>query len=313
MIPAAANIGDPAPSAQGCEELVSVVIPTHNRAAVIGRAIRSALAQTYANLEIVVVDDNSSDGTADVLERIKDPRVKVVRCRAGSAAAARNAGIAQARGQFVAFLDSDDSWDSRKIELQLERFRNGPDDLAAVYTGIRTTHPDGMMTETLPEYAGRIYEVLCWRNKVGGASTMMVKRAVLKEVGAFDTRLPACEDWDLWTRIAKKYRIEFVRSPFVHYYADGLDRLSHRSRAVFIANHLIFRRLNGRRPRLRNLSMYLALQSRELYWLGKRRLAVRMALESLLLRPIQRERIALHTLKWALRDAGNGSLRATVN
>jgi GT2 family glycosyltransferase len=284
--------------------LVSVIIPTHNREAVIRRAVASVLAQTYPRIEIVVVDDRSTDGTQAVLEELQIPSIRILRTtNTRGAAAARNLGIAQSSGELIAFLDSDDAWDARKIELQVARFDRGPADLGVVYTGIRTHHPGGIITETRPEYRGRLLETLRWRNKVGGASSVVVKRAVLDEIGVFDTGLPACEDWDLWARIARKYLFDFVAEPCVHYNADGSDRLSRRSKSVFIANHLIFRRLNGRRAGARGLSMHLALQSRELYWLGRQRLAVKLAMRSLWLRPAQHERIALGTLKWILRDA----------
>jgi GT2 family glycosyltransferase len=140
----------------------------------------------------------------------------------------------------------------------------------------------------------------------------MVRRAVLEDVGLFDTRLPACEDWELWARIARRYRFDFVAEPCVHYYAGGADRLSRRSRSVFIANHLIFRRLNGRSASAGVRSTYFALQSRELYWLRRRRLALKLALRSLWLRPVQREPIAFGTLKWLLRDAAAG-VRAEIS
>jgi glycosyltransferase involved in cell wall biosynthesis len=287
---------------------VSVVIPVYNRAATIERAIRSVLSQSYGNIEIVVVDDGSSDDPASVVAKFRSPAIRMLwtNGRTG-AAAARNLGIRQSSGTLVAFLDSDDVWDARKIELQVACFERGATDLGAVYTGIRTHHPDGSVTETLPEYRGQLFKILQWRNKVGGASTVMVKRAVLDEVGLFDTTLPACEDWDLWARIARKYLFDFVAAPCVDYHADRSDRLSHRSKAVFIANHRIFRRLNGHRPAARNLSMHLALQSRELYWIGKRSLAAKLAMRSLWLWPAHRERIAIHTLKWIWRTGARRS------
>jgi len=279
--------------------LVSVVIPTHNRAEVIGRAVDSVLQQTYPRIEIVVVDDRSTDATQAVLQEIRAPSLKILKTtNSRGAAAARNLGISRSSGDLIAFLDSDDAWESRKIELQVACFRNGPPDLGAVYTKVTAHHSDGSVTQRVPQHRGRIFDVLQWRNKVGGASSVMVHRSVFDDVGLFDIRLPACEDWDLWARIARKYRFDFIDSCCVHYYTDRDDRLTRRSRAVFIAHHLIFRRLNGRRPAVRNLSMYLAIQSRELYWLGKHRLAMKLAIRSLWLRPLLRERYALHTLRW---------------
>jgi glycosyltransferase involved in cell wall biosynthesis len=300
MTPEASHQGDPR---------VSVVIPVYNRATTIERAIRSVLSQSYENIELLVVDDGSIDDPASIVARFRSPAIRMLwtNGRTG-AAAARNLGIRHASGTLIAFLDSDDLWDERKVERQVACFRDGPGNLGAVYTGIRTHHPDGSITQTLPEYRGELFKVLQWRNKVGGASTVMVKRAALDKVGLFDTTLPACEDWDLWARIAREYPFDFVAVPCVDYYADRADRLSGRSRAVFIANHRIFRRLNGHRPTARNLSMHLALQSRELYWIGKRPLAAKLAMRSLWLWPAHRERIAIHTLKWLWRSSAQRSL-----
>ena len=279
--------------------LVSVVIPTHNRAGVIGRAIHSVLHQTYPRIEIIVVDDRSTDATSAVLRGISTPSLKILKTSGThGAAAARNLGITQSSGDFIAFLDSDDAWEPRKIALQVARFHSGPPELGVVYAGMTAHHDDGTVTHRTPQHRGWIFDVLQWRNKVSGASSVMVRRSVFDEVGLFDTSLPACEDWDLWARIARKYQFDFIAEPCVHYYTDQDNRLTRRSRAVFIAHHLIFRRLNGRRPAARNLSMYLAVQSRELYWLGKHRLAMKLAIRSLWLRPLLQERFALHTLQW---------------
>ena len=118
--------------------MVSVIIPTYNRAHVLPRAIESVLKQTYTELELIVVDDASTDDTAAVMTAITDPRVRYVRKEHGGAAAARNRGIAEAKGEFIAFQDSDDVWHSDKLEKQLPICkRSGQTRYSARFTGAR--------------------------------------------------------------------------------------------------------------------------------------------------------------------------------
>lgn len=125
-------------------ELVSVVIPTYNRAQLVGRAIESALAQTHTNVELLVVDDGSSDGTAELLQRqyATEPRVVCIRQENKGVAGARNTGIRAARGSHVAFLDSDDTWKPWKLELQLACFARFPD-AGMIWTDMEAIDPDG--------------------------------------------------------------------------------------------------------------------------------------------------------------------------
>src|SRR5438034_9298591 len=123
---------------------VSVIIPTYNYARYLAAAIESALAQTYAPLEIIVVDDGSTDDTLRILGAYGN-RLRVLRQANQGAGAARNAGIAAARGEYVAFLDSDDLWHPRKLELQLARFASDPD-LGLVHCGVEVLDEQGRTT-----------------------------------------------------------------------------------------------------------------------------------------------------------------------
>src|SRR5690606_16535185 len=110
------------------DPLVSIVIPAHNASAYVGEAVRSVLSQTVENIEVIVVDDGSVDGTAEVLEGIRDPRLRVIRQPNRGASAARNAGLsAMGPSRFVAFLDADDRWDPRKLEMQIRYMDENPD------------------------------------------------------------------------------------------------------------------------------------------------------------------------------------------
>ena len=201
---------------------ISVVIPTYNRAREVGAAIESALAQTRPALEIIVVDDGSTDETPDVLARYGQ-RIRVVRQVNQGVSAARNAGIAAARGDLVAFLDSDDVWLPRKLELQAARIEADPG-LGLVHcgvdfagTGIRL---DGMEGSVALEILRLERSVI-----VAHGSGVLVPRRVAEEVGGFDVRMRVSEDWDFCYRVAARYRIGFVAEVLVLHarHATGLQ------------------------------------------------------------------------------------------
>jgi glycosyltransferase involved in cell wall biosynthesis len=184
---------------------VSVVIPTHDRATIVERAICSVLAQTRPALEILVVDDGSTDDTAARLERYVDQTVRVLRLaeRVGGSRA-RNIGIEAARGDWVAFLDSDDEWRPRKLERQLARL-GAPDG-----AGLGVIYCRKVMHDHLNGRESLVRTRLCngdvllpllsgWEIST---SQVMVTRAALSQVGGFDPELPASQDYDLWLRLA---------------------------------------------------------------------------------------------------------------
>lgn len=200
---------------------VSVVIPTYNRAHVLPRALQSVARQTYADYEVIVVDDGSTDGTPSVLDRIDPPvrdRMKVLRAEQNSgAAAARNRGVRAARGSFVAFLDADDEWMPAKLEKQLERFRSAPPEVGLVTTGYtlidlggRTQagnprYPqEGDLSASMPDFIGGQGEI------VGVFSTLMFRRDVFDRIGGLDESLSCWEDADFYFRAARHAHFAFV-------------------------------------------------------------------------------------------------------
>ena len=201
---------------------ISVVIPTYNYALYLPEAIDSVLAQTYAPLEIIVVDDGSTDDTPRVLAAYGD-KVRVIRQDNQGVAAARNAGLAAARGEYVALLDSDDVWLPRKLELQMARFESDPS-LGFVHCGAETFDGERTLGLLVDGMEGWVRDaILCLDRAVipvPGSGTLFSKR-VLDEVGGFDVRLPPSDDWDLCYRIATRYPIGFVRDVLVRYRMHG--------------------------------------------------------------------------------------------
>ena len=197
---------------------VSVIIPTYNRAHVVDRAIRSVLGQTYQDFEIIVVDDGSTDNTEEVVKSFNDFRIRYIRHdenRGGSAA--RNTGIRAARGEFIAFLDSDDEWLREKLAKQMVLISTDQD-CGAVYTNLLHFSNSGsakVVMRNQPE--GWILKDLLVSNVVGSTSSVVVKRECFSKAGLFDEKLPSCQDWDIWIRIARHYTFRRIPKPLVRY------------------------------------------------------------------------------------------------
>jgi len=202
--------------------LVSVIIPAYNAGRFIEAAVRSALAQTYAPIEVIVVDDGSTDDTAHIVERIaaSDPRVTLLSQANQGASAARNAGAAAARGQFFAFLDADDLWHPSKIERQMDVFRNGPPDLGLVYTWSRMIDVDGRIdghTGAKAFYRGRVIEKLLTYNFVSNGSVALIRRECFEQVGGFDTSIIGNEDYHLYLKLADLFDVDYAAGFLVGY------------------------------------------------------------------------------------------------
>ncbi|UVI39560.1 glycosyltransferase family 2 protein [Qipengyuania spongiae] len=208
-------IGDP---------LVTVIVPTFNRVSTLLPSVESVLSQTYRNFELLVVDDGSTDGTPSLIREIEDSRVRLVQLPQNRGpSAARNRGIAEARGSLIAFLDSDDLWFEDKLAGQVDLFRQSSARVGMAITGVETVYRDGERRVDVPEIGSSVFTQLLMRNVLhGGGSSAMIRREVFDTVGGFDTRLPAAEDYDLWIRIARFFEIDCVPRPLIRYH-DAAD------------------------------------------------------------------------------------------
>lgn len=208
---------------------VTVVIPTHNRADLLPRAVRSALDQTYRHLEVLVIDDGSSDETPSVLERLslQDERLRFLRNDVPTGApAARNRGITEARGTFVAGLDDDDEWHPERIARMLSVYRP---DFACVTTDVLID--DGRRRLRWRKPARIMLDDLLLTNHVG--NQVLVERERLLEVGGFDESLPAAQDYDLWVRLCEQFGpILNVREPLQIIHMAHADRITTSERQI---------------------------------------------------------------------------------
>ncbi len=207
---------------------VSIIIPTFNRAAKTARAIASVLYQRFTDHEIVVVDDGSTDTTKEVLHQFKD-RVQMVFHKTNrGVSAARNSGIAASTAPMVAFLDSDDYWLPEKLGVQTAFFEENP--RAMICQTEETWVRKGKRANPRKRHlkpSGDVFVPsleLC----LVSPSAVMLKRSLLEEVGVFDERLPACEDYDLWLRIACRYPVFLIRKSLVVKEGGHEDQLSAR-------------------------------------------------------------------------------------
>jgi len=199
--------------------IVSVVIPTYNRAHMIGRCIRSVISQTYYDFEILIIDDGSVDNTEQVIRSFKDPRIKYVRNQIQVGAnAARNTGIKLAKGKYIAFLDDDDEWLQTKLFKQMAVMENASESIGAVYTGRIVIKSGKVVSIVSPHFQGNIISKLLDENCVGTMSTVMIRSKLLLQNGGLDEKLLSCQDWDLWLRIAERYEFACIPDILVKYH-----------------------------------------------------------------------------------------------
>jgi glycosyltransferase involved in cell wall biosynthesis len=205
-------------------DTISVIIPLYNRREEIGRAVASALRQSHAPHEIVVVDDASRDDSAAAVAALDDRRIRLVRHeRNRGAAAARNTGIAAAEGEWIALLDSDDEWEPEKLTRQLVALRAVPNTPAASVTGyVIRDYRTGEQRAFTPRPEDATLDALVWGCPLGVGSTLLARRAVFAEIGAFDPDLPRLEDWEWLLRYLPAHRLGVVPDPLtiVHKASD---------------------------------------------------------------------------------------------
>lgn len=224
---------------------VSVIIPAYNRKTVLPRAMDSVLAQKGAEFELVIVDDGSTDDTTHVIQGARNSELGIRKNDAPNEslgtspeirffhseknhgpAAARNFGIKEARSEWIAFLDSDDAWMPGKLKAQLEFFRENPDYLICQTEEIWIRN--GSRVNPMKKHqksGGWIFEK-CLPLCVVSPSAVMMHRKLFDKIGLFDESLPACEDYDLWLRIAARYPIGLIKKPYIFKYGGHADQRS---------------------------------------------------------------------------------------
>ena len=203
-------------------ELISVIIPNYNSGKFLGEAIESVVNQTYKNIEIIVINDGSTDNTEEIAKKWqkRDERVRYLKHKENKGpSAARNTGIKNSRGEYIAFLDADDVWLPKKIEIQINKINDLDADLVFsnwyIWEPIKNVRVKAFNSNPL----GNKEDLLCLfiKKNFGNPSTALLKKSSLEKIGLFDESLKSSEDYDLWLRfILKGMKIVFCIEPFIY-------------------------------------------------------------------------------------------------
>ncbi len=205
---------------------ISIIIPTYNRRDLIERAVLSVLEQDYHNLEVIIVDDCSTDNTEEVLKNLTDARIKFIKHTQNKGAnAARNTGIKAANGGYIAFQDSDDEWMPEKLSKQMKIFEDSDDDnLGIVYTAfwkIEEKTKKYIPSKDILKTNGNLHDILLGNSFIS-TQALLIKKECLLDVGMFDENLPRLQDWELLLRLSKEYHFYLVDEPLVNvYHTEG--------------------------------------------------------------------------------------------
>ena len=229
---------------------ISVVIPTYNSGALLKQTLDSALNQTVAPGEIIVVDDGSTDSTPDWIKTHYGDRVRLIRQRNGGVAAARNAGWRAASGEWIAFLDHDDVWYADKLERLLSAATSSAmSNCGVIYSRWREVDERG---EPLPDAAqltrqkwwmgasGNVFDWLFgWHCPIVSMSVPLVRRELLERVGGFDAACVPCDDWDLWIRLARICEFAFVDEVTLDYRCYAAQQSRDERKALRAARRVV--------------------------------------------------------------------------
>ena len=198
--------------------LISVIIPAYNAERTILETIASVQQQTYSDFEIIVINDGSNDRTSELLNTVKDHRLKVFDYPNSGVPVARNHGLSHATGDLIAFLDADDLWTPDKLELQLAALQQHPK-AGVVYSWTYSMDEAGeyFSIGDAFSYTGNVYAQLLLENFIVNGSNCLIKRQAVESVGEFDSSVPGADDWDYWLRLALHWPFIVVTKPQIFY------------------------------------------------------------------------------------------------
>jgi len=207
--------------------LVSIIIPTYNRANFLLKTIQSIFKQTFKDFELIVINDGSDDNTREIIDSL-NYKIHYYFQKNRGVSAARNVGIKSSDCKWFAFLDSDDLWRKKKLQIQMERIQQDQS-IKICYTNEKWLRNGQHLNQKKKhqKYSGWILEKMLPLCLIS-PSSVVIAREVFDEVGLFDESLPACEDYDLWLRIGIRYPITFIDQPLIIKQGGHADQLSHK-------------------------------------------------------------------------------------
>lgn len=283
--------------------LISVIIPVYNGEKTIQQTLESVFNQTFTDFELIIIDDGSQDSTLEVINGIRDPRLKVFSYPNAGVSESRNRGLELATGEYIAFLDADDLWTPDKLEAQLKALQENPKAAVAyswsdwIDESSQFLRAGGHITVN-----GNAYAKLLLRDFVESGSNPLIRRQALAEVGGFDRSVTPAEDWDMWLRLAARYEFVAVPLPQILYrvspnsgsfdiwkmeagslriieqaFAQAPESLQHLKREVLASRYqyLTFKALEGQPERRRGLAairFFWQAVKNDPVWLGRTQL-----------------------------------------
>jgi glycosyltransferase involved in cell wall biosynthesis len=208
------------------QPLISVIIPAYNAETFLAQTLESVLSQTYQNIEILVVDDGSTDKTAEIVKSFarKDKRVSLLQQSNAGVAAARNLAIEKSRGEYIAPIDADDIWYPQNLEKQVKCLTSSASSVGIVYSWSVDINEQDLLTGGFynSTIQGEVYTALVYKYFIGNASSSLIRRICFEKIGGYNCKLKlenaqGCEDWELHLRIAEKYQFKVVSEYLVGY------------------------------------------------------------------------------------------------
>ena len=197
---------------------ISVIIPVFNGERTIRETIESVLAQTFSDFELIIIDDGSQDATLEIVEEFSDSRLKLFSYQNAGLAASRNRGIANATGEYVAFIDADDLWTPDKLNAQYQALQEKPGAAVAYsWTDCINEQSQFLRRGYYLSFSGEVYPYLLLTNFLENGSNPLIRHQALKAVGGFDESLKSSEDWEMYLRLAARYPFVAVPSPQILY------------------------------------------------------------------------------------------------
>ncbi len=225
--------------------LVSIILPTFNRGHLLSRSIVSVLKQTYKDWELIIVDDGSTDGTENLVKSFEDGRINYIRTPGPQGvAAARNLGLSRAKGDLIAFQDSDDEWFHEKLQLQVKRLNELPQEVAMVYSSMVRVKMDGEelinLTPKFEHDEPNTFERALKLEVFGiGIQSSLLKKEAFSKAGSFDCRLKRFVDLEFFIRLAKVFQFQCIEKPLVRYH-ETQNSISCNEEAGYEAEKVIF-------------------------------------------------------------------------
>ncbi len=230
--------------------LISVIIPVYNAGRTVLETIRSVQVQTFSDLEVIIINDGSTDDSLAKLQSIHDPRLAIFSYENGGLPVARNRGLDHAQGEYVSFIDADDIWLPEKLALQLQALEQSPTAGAAYSWTAAMQEQNSTISfaqASQPLFEGYVYPHLLLQNFIGSGSNILVRREAIAAVGNFDPTLKSCEDWDFYLRLAAQHPFVLVPKNLV-LYRQGAGSMSSKGAVMEQAGLTVIERAYAQAP-----------------------------------------------------------------